>query len=443
VVAHRYAAPGNYTVTVSVVRPDGSAVSTSGTAVATHPDLLRFDSKTGSFGIVGDTGETLAALSATALAGTAGAWALDLGKSGVAASVSNTQIADLFGADNFVIDLTLKADAGLLSHGEVFRVHGTFIASVNESGQFVFQMWGGGQTVTLTSTGPNLLNGASHNISLRFDADAGVLAMSVNGTVSASAPFTADLPDMGSSGLTFGNPWGRKNFDGQLQKFDLNVERSDYPVYTGTATPVPSATQMPDLLTLNDYVLDGAAITALRATALKGGTERVQEDGQTVLAFDGVDDQVVLGRMFDTSDRLAVAVEFRRDVADGSAGRLVANSDKILLSVVDDGFQLNVATADAGMKQFQIGNLGLNDTDWHNAMVIVDTVADRLQVFVDNRLVLQDESSDFVPLRPDAVGRHWFAGTDFDGRIAEIRIDDDIAVSLLPQVVGNDLTAFV
>jgi len=455
VVSHRYAAPGNYTVTVSVVRPDGSAVSTSGTAVAAHPDLLRLDTATGSFGIAGDAGETLTALSPTALAGSAGAWALDLGQPGVTASVSKTQIADLFGADNFALDLTLKADLGPLSHGEVFRVHNTFIASVNSAGQFVFQIWGGEKSVTLTSTGPNLLDGAAHDISLRFDADLGSLTVSVDGTAAGSLPFTADLPVAGSSDLVFGNPWGKRNFDGQIQKFDLNVDRSDYPVYTGTATPVTSLVtniadsqetglppladtpHMPDVLTLDDYVLDSAAIVAL-----KGDMHRIQEDGQTVLVFDGTGDQVVLGHMFDTSDRLAVAVEFRRDVVDGSSGRLVTNSDKIQLMVVGDSFLLNVATADAGMKWFQIGNLGLNDTDWHEAMVIVDTVADRLQVFVDDRLRLDDQSHDFVPNRPDAVGSQWFAGTDFNGRIAEIRIDDDIEASALPQAIGDDLTAF-
>jgi PKD repeat protein len=474
VVAHRYAVPGSYAVTLTVVQPDGSSVSTSDTAVVPTPDLLRLDTATGSFGIVGDAGETLTALPATALSGKAGAWAIDLGKTGVTASVPSKQLEEMFGADNLAIDLKLKADLGASSYGEVFRVHSSFIASVNNSGQFVFQMWGNdGTTVTVTSKGTNLLDGAAHAVSIRFDADAGVLKLSVDGKTAVSAPFTADLPDMGSAGMVFGNPWNKKNFDGPLLQFDLNVDRSNYPVYTGTATPVDSDVPMmgmamarfaavapmmdlsapvavaldttaPDVASLDDYVLDGAAMAALRASALRGDAHTVTQGGRTMLAFDGQGDQVVTGRLddFAASDRLAISVEFQRDAADGSTGRLLANPGQILLTVEDDGFRLNVATADAGMKRFDLGNLGLNDTDWHKAMVLVDADADRLQVFMDGQMVLDDQSHDYVMTRPEGGGRGWLAGTSFDGQIAEIRLDDDIA-PLPQQPVASDLTAFV
>jgi PKD domain/Right handed beta helix region len=476
VVAHRYAVPGSYAVTVTVVQPDGSTFGTSSTAVASTPDLLRLDTKSGSFGIVGDTGtEALTKLASTVLVGKAGAWALDLGKTGTTASVPNTQIEEMFGADNLAIDLQLKADLGLSSYGEVFRVQGSFIASVSKTGQFVFQMWGNdGTNVTLTSTGPNLLDGKAHDVSIRFDADAGFLKLSVDGLTTVSVPFRADLPDMGSAGLTFGNPWGRKNFDGPLLQFDLNVDRSDYPVYTGIAVPVdvdapvaglrmasfaaadlttdltaPAALLVdapaPDIATLDDHVVDGAAMAALRASALRGDSHLVFQNGRTVLACDGRGDHAVLGRLddFAASDRLAISVEFQRDAADGSLGRLIANPGQILLTVDGDGFRLNVATADAGMKLFKLGSLGLNDTDWHKAMVILDTGADRLQVFMDDHLVLDDQSHDFVMVNPGGTGRGWVTGAGFDGRIAEIRIDDDIAPLPLQHPVASDLTAFV
>jgi hypothetical protein len=111
-----------------------------------------------------------------------------------------------------------------------------------------------------------------------------------------------------------------------------------------------------------------------------------------------------------------------------------------VLAVEGDGFRLNVATADAGMKLYQVGNLGLNDTDWNRATVIVDAQADRLQVLVNDKMVLDDRSSDF--LMTTAHVNVWALGTTFDGRIADFRIDNDIA-PLQHHPVVSDATAFV
>ena len=73
---------------------------------------------------------------------------------------------------------------------------------------------------------------------------------------------------------------------------------------------------------------------------------------------------------------------------------------------------------------------------------LVDADADRLQVFMDGQMVLDDQSHDYVMTRPEGGGSGWLAGTSFDGQIAEIRLDDDIA-PLPQQPVASDLTAFV
>jgi Ca2+-binding RTX toxin-like protein len=275
VVSHRYTMPGSYVVTLKLMTADGTTTTTSVAQVA-PTELLRFDSTTGSFGIVGDAGESLIALSGTALTGGAGAWALDLGKPGTTASVSNTLIDDLFGTDNFVLDLRLKADLGLLSHGEVFRVHQSFIASVSETGKFVFRMGGDdGTYVELTSTGPNLLDGTSHDISIRFDADLGSLMLSVDGNAAVSAPFTANLPGMGSSSLVFGNPWSAKNFDGSLLKFGLGVDRTYYPVYTGDVSIVDSSAPTVELQVLGTTANDTLVTTVNSVgvvTTIEGNT---------------------------------------------------------------------------------------------------------------------------------------------------------------------------
>jgi PKD repeat protein len=445
VVTHRYAAPGSYAVKLEVVQSDGSKVAVTETVHQLKPDLLRFDAKTGDFAVSDGITETMIDINAAALAGRTGTRTLDL-DAATKASVGPKAIEGLFGADNFTLSLRLKADVTPDSSGNVLRLQNTLSGGVNRDGNFSFTLnTDDGQKTTVVSQGVSLLDGRAHDVRILFDADHGLLSIAVDGRPPVSAAISGNLPPMGSWGLTFGNPPTGQSFDGKLLALDLDVVRSPYPVHDADAMTLAAramAAAIPEVptVTLDDYVLDGAAMAGLTATAFRADAHLAQEDGQTVLSFDGVGDRVTLGKLtqFEAADRLAVSVDFQRDVADGSAGTLVANAGQVRLDLQGDGFSLRVATADAGMKTYTLGALGLNGTDRHEAVVIVDAVADRLQVFLDSRLVFEDTATDLVMTNPEGGSAGWVLGQGFDGWIADFRVDDDIG----HQVATGDVVLF-
>ena len=154
-----------------------------------------------------------------------------------------------------------------------------------------------------------------------------------------------------------------------------------------------------------------------------------------------------MGRLeeFEESDEISFAIDFTRAEADGSEARLVWNHKKFGLTLDDDGFILQVATADEGFKKFKVDGIGINDTDTHSVMVIMDAETDRLQVIVDDRLVLEetDTDLDFV----GAGGREWgwSIGTGwnrfFDGEVSDFRIeaDADFVEDVTPIIHDGDL----
>ena len=450
VVTHRYAAPGSYAVTLDIVMPDGSRAAVTDTVQKLGADLLRFDSTTGKFAVSDGFSETMINISAGALAGSGAARTLDLDVASKAV-VNAKAIEGLFGADNFTLNLQLKADVTPDSSGNVLRLQNTLTGSVDRNGNFTFTLnTDDGQKTTVTSKGAALLDGQVHDVRIVFDADLGALSIAVDDKPAVSAAVTGNLPPMGAWDLTFGKPPSPSgaSFDGKLLKLDLDVDRSIYEAYDAVTPAAMSKASVAFMdepqgaaVVFDDYLLDGMAMKGLAAAALRGDAHLVREEGHTLLSFDGKGDSVVLGKLaqFQDSATLAVQVDFQRDAGGDRAGTLFSNADQIRLDVVDDGFRLRVATADAGMKTYNIGKLGLNDTDRHQAVVIVDAVADRLQVFLDDRLAFEDRGIDLVMTNPE--GGHnggWRLGAGFDGQIADLRIDDDIG----HQIATGDVVAF-
>jgi hypothetical protein len=134
---------------------------------------------------------------------------------------------------------------------------------------------------------------------------------------------------------------------------------------------------------------------------------------------------------FEKSQELAVSIEYEKDVAGGGEDRLVWNHKKLGVSVVDDGLLVRVATADGKFTPIVIKDLGLNDTDKHEISVLVDAATDRIQVIVDDRLVLDREDLDFNLV--GAGGREWGWslgtnwGRDLDGDISGFSIESDVS----------------
>lgn len=184
-------------------------------------------------------------------------------------------------------------------------------------------------------------------------------------------------------------------------------------------------------MVFDDFILDIAGLPGNGQATLRDDAQVVDTANGPVVHFDGDKDQLKIGRLqqFENSDQLAFAVEFARDEADGSAQRLIWNKGHIGLTIVDDGLKAHVRNNDGKFHEgFYVADLGLNDTQEHEIVVMADQVADRLQVLVDGQVVLDrtDIDLDF------SGGREWGWDIGFshgryaDGDLGGFAIDDDV-----------------
>lgn len=471
VVKHDFAKAGHYDVTLKVVTPNGTSSIAHQEVGIAGTDVLSYDGRTGKF-LTQSYGETnIASASIKKLVAVAGGSAIDLGGTGVQASVNKSQIGRIFDAQNFDVSLQLQADNKTASWGEVFRIHGSLIGSVTSDGNFYVNLaTEDGKIHRLTTTGGKLNDGGVHSVNIDFDSAHGKLSILIDGKVTASKAMSGELASTGSHGLDFGNAWGKTNFDGKLLAFDLNVNNADYPagasaqttVLTPSATVVitppvvdspvapevdaPLATPEPvaaepvavDLVVNKPVapaeapVLQGYAlkIAGLSSKVLMADAKVVIEDGTPTLRLDGDKDYVNIGRLtqYEKSDQIAFSVDFSRAEADGSVDRLVWNHQKFGLTLQGDGLMVNAATAKGEFKGFVVGNLGLNDTDQHRATVLLDQTEDRLQIFVDDKLVLDETGTDFQFTGAGGRESGWMLGTPwnryFEGDVTDFRVSD-------------------
>lgn len=216
VVRHVFADSGIYDAVLTVRLPDRQ-VGRADADIIVRDAILVEMSPDGRF-IVQDQGvETVLARVAEA-----SATGLQLGGTGVTASVGHTYIDDLFSTDEFRVSLSVDADIAK-AQGEIFRLQGSMIASVNGKGEFVMRLFStdGTQTV-LTSTGMRVNDMAEHDIDIVLDN--GRVSLVIDGHVAADQAFGGQLRDGGSRNLVFGNPGGALNFHADLTAFEISLD---------------------------------------------------------------------------------------------------------------------------------------------------------------------------------------------------------------------------
>lgn len=463
-VSHAFAGGGWYKVALTVTTPDGvSAVETAKIGIA-GPQVVELGRDggfiTSAYGI--DTALDLSAIGS--------ADGLQLGSAG-AASVARGHLAGLLEADNFTISLTLRADvAG--SSGEVFRLHNSFIASVTKTGDLQFQLWGTESVVTLTTKGGGLADLATHDVNIVFDN--GKLQLFVDGALNAETAMTGTINTGGTSGLMFGNPWGKTNFFGDLAAFEITVDNTDFtpdaisaingssmssvtdpvvdsdpvldidlatdPAQNTTSDPVDITTTLdpvsvPNSLHSEDwtgFVLDVASLSQNGpGPRLIDDAAVIETDNGPAVTFDGDKGFVSLGRQdaYENSDQIAFSVDFSHNGQNSGEERLVWNHVKIGLTLKDDGILVQAATVDEGFKSFRVTGLGLDDNDQHRAIVMLDAATDRLQVVLDDQVVLDvQDGTNFNIVGAGGREWGWSLGTSwnrhFDGEVTDFRLGD-------------------
>ncbi len=178
---------------------------------------------------------------------------------------------------------------------------------------------------------------------------------------------------------------------------------------------------------VDDYAAD--FLRMIGTKQLGGDAKVVTVAGEPILRFDGAGDYAKVGRLaqFEKAQQLTVSIDYEQDVADGGTANLAWNHKKLGVSVVDDGLVISVGTADGKFTRISVDDLGLNDTDKHNITVLLDTQADRLQIIVDDRLVLDNDDYDFQIVGAGGREYGWSLGTKWgdylDGDISDFSIE--------------------
>jgi parallel beta-helix repeat protein len=255
VVEHSFASGGMHDVTLTLRHPDGSIIAVSRLDVpVSGPDVLALEAS-GQF-VTYDHGV------ATPLTGAATGTAagIQLGAPGVTATITRNHVADIARTDEVDISLTLRADTAGAA-GEVARQHGSFVISVTAAGELALTLSSasGAPGITLTTAGAGLADLASHEINIAL-AD-GRAIITVDGVVKGNTAFAGPLGWTGSHDLTFGNPWGGANFNGDLLGFGIKVDASDYPATPQTQVLVGVETRILSGGVGNDvYVLNSSNV---------------------------------------------------------------------------------------------------------------------------------------------------------------------------------------
>lgn len=459
-VSHIYATGGRYTATLTVRTPDGQS-DTQGTRIdIAGADILSFDLKNGFTAYGYGEAEQLAIKT-----GSAG---IALQGLGIAASVDRDHLTEILETDNFKIDLQIKASA-TSSQGEVFRLHQSFIAQVDKNGELNFLVFPKGeQMVTLKTTGAQLNDMKLHDISITFDE--GILRATVDGVVLGQSTMNSVLRADGEANLNFGTGSGSSNFASTISAFSITIDEDDFQsglaqtlpetgsslfprepapgeesvagslvhyapgsetTVSETSAPVPNGGEVTNLTTAPSWSFEGTYGLTTASAINTSGSARLLTTGSDVdLEFGGGQGVAALGRLtaFEASDKLGFSVDFQRNSTNDGDVRLVWNHLKLGLELVDDGLRVRVATADDGFKSFVVKNLGLQDLDAHNAVVMVDSKEDRLQVVLDDKVVLDVKDADFDIV--GAGGREWgwklgSAWSDaLNGRITDFDLGD-------------------
>jgi hypothetical protein len=220
-VAHAYTGGGMEDIVLALRLPDGTTVAATMQLAVEGPDVVAL---TAAGGFEAYAAGQAVFLGKPAAGSTDG---LQLGGPTTVASVPLVVLRDLAATDEVSIDLSLKADTAGAS-GEVFLLHGSFSATVTATGELSFSASSrAGVTQSITTSGAGLADLDSHDISIQLAN--GQIRITVDGQVMGQGAFDGLFAWNGFQDLKFGNPWGAKNFDGDLTAFRIRTDASDYP----------------------------------------------------------------------------------------------------------------------------------------------------------------------------------------------------------------------
>ncbi len=219
VVSHSYTQGGTYNVTLTILQPGGITDTVKLPVPVAGSHILSMTADKGFVAYEAGAEIVLALPKAMTAEG------LQLGATGVQATVNRAHVVDILGAEDFGISLKLDADVANTS-GELFRLHGSFVASVDSKGELSFRAFTTEGEVKVLTKGAHLSDTLNHSINIRL-VD-GQLQVLIDGKLAGAAAMEGTLLSSNGQNLVFGNPWGGRNFNGDLKAFDIVKDASDF-----------------------------------------------------------------------------------------------------------------------------------------------------------------------------------------------------------------------
>lgn len=235
VVAHRYGAPGTYTAVLTVTRPDGSQDTTQILSRIDSPTLVSFEQTDP--GITIETADGSTTLAPTEARTEEGAlrFAWD-----TALLLPRAATEILENAQGLTISARITVEEG----GKLLGVKYGFSVSVLDDGELRLYTPDG----AFVTSGADLIDGAAHDIVIRFDGAAGAVRLSVDGATLLEAPAPmAALPDSIDSVMKLGAVRSYDGFTGTIEALEVEVNPQSYdftapdPAPEGAVGPDPDA----------------------------------------------------------------------------------------------------------------------------------------------------------------------------------------------------------
>jgi hypothetical protein len=217
-ITHDFATPGQHTVTVQ----RGSGPPSRLILNVAHPQILLFDGKAlkaQANGIL----KPLGGLTFQGMEQDAQMIALRPGRDIM--QIKKDAIAGFFGSGGFTLDLRLRAANTQDPTGEILRIHNNLVVSMTPTGGISFWL-NTSETpkpIQIITAPLQLFDQAWHDVSLRYTAQEEKMLILVNGKVAGTGRAQGLSRNMESWGLSFGNPFGKKTFEGDLARLSLQV----------------------------------------------------------------------------------------------------------------------------------------------------------------------------------------------------------------------------
>lgn len=137
------------------------------------------------------------------------------------AQVDDALLDSLFHSKDVEIGFRVSAEKSGET-GEIFRIHGSVIATVTSKGELQVKVYNADGTATsVTSTGVKVNDGAFHDVDVRLVG--GHLSLFIDDHKLQNTAFSGTIKDLGNYDLTFGSGWTNNNFGGDLDTFQISI----------------------------------------------------------------------------------------------------------------------------------------------------------------------------------------------------------------------------